>query len=92
MGLPKHLAKATRLVNTRGSTNQAGPAQSKLPCPVELNKVPVVYMRNMLGRTVWVSPRAKVNPSKGFLLLKDLGVLGGCCERMGKSDVYLMGI
>jgi len=51
-----HLAKAIWLINTRGSTNRAGPAQSKLPHPVEGDKVPVVHMRNMLGKTVWVSP------------------------------------
>ncbi|GAB0209290.1 hypothetical protein GRJ2_003394700 [Grus japonensis] len=43
-----HLAKATWLVNTRGSANRAGPAQSKLPRPVEGDKVPVVRMKNML--------------------------------------------
>jgi len=47
-----HLAKATWLVNTRGSTNRAGPAQSKLLHTVEGDKVPV----HMLGKTVWVSP------------------------------------
>ncbi|GAB0207853.1 hypothetical protein GRJ2_003251000 [Grus japonensis] len=45
-----HLAKATWLVYTRGSANRAGPAQSKLPRPVEGHKVPVVRMKNMLGR------------------------------------------
>lgn len=33
-----HLAKATWLVNIRGSTNWAGPAWSKPPCTVEGNK------------------------------------------------------
>jgi len=51
-----HWAKATWLVNTRGSTNRAGPAQSKPQRPLEGDKVPVVDMRNMLGKTVWVSP------------------------------------
>jgi len=51
-----HLAKATWLVNTRGSTNRAGPAQSKHQRPVEGDKVPVVHMRNMLGKMVWVNP------------------------------------
>ncbi|GAB0205179.1 hypothetical protein GRJ2_002983500 [Grus japonensis] len=51
-----HLAKATWLVNTRGSANRAGPAQSKFPHPVEGDKVPVVRMKNMLGKTVWVIP------------------------------------
>jgi len=47
-----HLAKATWLVNTRGFTNREGPAQSKPQCPVEGDKVPVVHMRNMLGKPV----------------------------------------
>jgi len=51
-----HLSKATWLVNTRGSTKQAGPAQSKLPHPVEGDKVPIVYMWNLLGKTVGVCP------------------------------------
>ncbi|GAB0203588.1 hypothetical protein GRJ2_002824400 [Grus japonensis] len=47
-----HLAKATWLVNTRGSANRAGPAQSKFPRPVEGDKVPVVHMKNMLGQII----------------------------------------
>jgi len=38
-----HLAKANWLVNTRGSTNWPGPAQSKLPHPIEGDKVFVVH-------------------------------------------------
>jgi len=75
-----HLAKATWLVNTRGSTNRAGPAQSKPQRPAEGDKVPVVHMRNMLGKTVWVSPAlglTQTNLSAGLLLLKDLGAPGG---------------
>jgi len=49
------------------STNQAGPALSKLPHPVEGDKVPVEHMRNMLGKTVWVSPAlGKGKPVHGF--------------------------
>jgi len=44
------------LVNTRGSINHAGPAQSKLLCTVEVDTVPVVHRKNMLGKAVWVSP------------------------------------
>jgi len=51
-----HLTKATRLVNTRGSTNRAGPAKSKPQRPVEGDKVLVMHMQNMLGKTVCVSP------------------------------------
>jgi len=51
-----HLPKATWLVNTRGSSNQAGPAQSKLPHTAARDKVPVAHMKKVLGKTVWVSP------------------------------------
>ncbi|KAK4830512.1 hypothetical protein QYF61_011454 [Mycteria americana] len=51
-----HLAKATWFVNTRGSVSRAGPAQSKLLCTVEGDKVTLVHMKNMLGNTVWVTP------------------------------------
>jgi len=63
-----HLAKATWLVNTRGSTNRAGPAQSLKPQrPVEGDKVPVVHMQNMLGKTVSVSPASgKGKPVRGI--------------------------
>ncbi|RMC16931.1 hypothetical protein DUI87_06186 [Hirundo rustica rustica] len=41
----QHLAKATWLVNTRGSTNRAGPAQSESLHTVDGEKVPVVHVR-----------------------------------------------
>ena len=51
-----HLSKATWLINIRGSTNWAGPAQSKPQHSSEGDKVPVVHMWNVLGKTVWVNP------------------------------------
>jgi len=51
-----YLAKAIWLINTRVSTKQASPTHSKLPCTREGNKVSIVHMENMLGKTVWVSP------------------------------------
>jgi len=51
-----HVAKVTWLVNTRGSTNLAGPAQSKLLYTVEGDKITAVHMKNILGTTDWVSP------------------------------------
>ena len=51
-----HLAKATWLVNTRGSAKQAGPAQSNLLRTVDGDKAPVGHIRNMLGKGVWVTP------------------------------------
>ncbi|RMC00661.1 hypothetical protein DUI87_23279 [Hirundo rustica rustica] len=47
-----NLAKATWLVNTRSSTNRAGPAQSKPLGTRDRDKVPVVHMRGMLRKTV----------------------------------------
>jgi len=69
-----HLAKATWLVNTRGSTNRAGPAQSKPQHPAEGEKVPVVHKRNMLGKTVWVSPAlGNCKPVRGFAFAQGPG-------------------
>lgn len=51
-----NLAKATWMVNTRGSINQAGPAQSKPLHTVDGNKVPVEHMKDILEKTVWISP------------------------------------
>jgi len=69
-----HLAKAPWFVNTRGFTNWAGPAQSKLPCPVEGDEVPVVHVKNTLGQTVWVSPATgKGKPIHGIAFAHGLG-------------------
>jgi len=69
-----HLEKATWLVNTRGSTNRAGPAQLKLPPTAEVGKVPVVHMNNMLGKTVWVSPASdKGKPIHGITFAQGPG-------------------
>jgi len=51
-----HLAKATWLFNTRGSTNRGRPAQSEPQHSAGGNEVPVVHMQNMLGKMVSVSP------------------------------------
>ena len=72
------LAKATWLVNSRASTNRAGPAQSNLLRTVEGEKVPVLHVKNTLGKTGWVTPASgKDKPIRGVALLKDLDALGG---------------
>ncbi|XP_071886669.1 uncharacterized protein [Anas platyrhynchos] len=69
-----HLAKATWLVNTRGSTNRAGPAQSNLLRTVDGDKVPVVHVRNMLGKTVWATPASgKGKPIRGIAFAQGPG-------------------
>jgi len=62
------------MVNTRGSTNQVGPGQSKLLHSVEGDEVPVVHVRNMLGKTVWVSPASgKGKPVHGIAFAQGSG-------------------
>ncbi|KAK4807126.1 hypothetical protein QYF61_018467 [Mycteria americana] len=69
-----HLAKATWLVNTRGSVHRVGPAQSKLLCTVEGDKVPEVHIKNMLGKTVWVTPASgKGKPIRGIAFAQGPG-------------------
>jgi len=51
-----HFAKATWLVTFRVSTNWAGSAHLKLPHTVEADKMRVVQMKNILEKTIWVSP------------------------------------
>lgn len=50
-GTFKHLAKAIL-----GSANRTGPVHSKILCTVEWDKVPVVYIKNTLGKVFWVVP------------------------------------
>ena len=47
-----NLAKATWMVNTRGSINRAGSAQSQPLHTVDGDKVPVVRMKGILGKTL----------------------------------------
>ncbi|RMC20012.1 hypothetical protein DUI87_00858 [Hirundo rustica rustica] len=72
-----NLAKATWLVNTRGSTNQVGPAQSEPLRTRDGDKVPVVHMRRMLGKLFGlILPPAKTIPLLGLFLLRDLAAHG----------------
>ena len=60
----KHLAKATWLVNTRGSINRDGPASSLHT--VKGDKVLYMYYRDMLGKAVWVlSVSGRGKPLRG---------------------------
>ena len=62
------------MVNTRGSTNRAGPAQSEILRTVEGDKVPVVHMKNMLGKAVWVTPASgKGKPIRGIVFAQGPG-------------------
>ncbi|RMB92861.1 hypothetical protein DUI87_30755 [Hirundo rustica rustica] len=61
----QHLAKATWLVNTRGSTNRAGPAQSESLHTVDGEKVPVVHAREKTYLTL----NPVMNPIQVVILL-----------------------
>ncbi|RMC05639.1 hypothetical protein DUI87_17724 [Hirundo rustica rustica] len=63
-----NLAKATWMVNTRGSINRVGPAQSEPLHTVDGDKVPVVHMKGILGKTVWINPTSgKGRPIHGIV-------------------------
>ena len=80
-----HLAKATWLVNTRGSANRAGPAQSNLLRTVEGDKVPVVHVRNLLGKTVWATPASgKGKPIRGIAFAQGPGCTWWVMQKNGE--------
>ena len=68
----EHLAEATWLVNTRGSINRDGPASSLHT--VKGDKVPVVHIKNMFGKAVWVLPASgKGKPLHGTVFAQGPG-------------------
>ncbi|RMC19992.1 hypothetical protein DUI87_00837 [Hirundo rustica rustica] len=69
-----NLAKATWMVNTQGSINRAGPAQSEPLHTVDGDKVPVVHMKGILGKTVWINPTSsKGRPIRGIVFAQGPG-------------------
>ncbi|RMC21621.1 hypothetical protein DUI87_02488 [Hirundo rustica rustica] len=69
-----NLAKAAWMVNTRGSVNRAGPAQSEPLHTVDGDKVPVVHMKGILGKTVWINPTSsKGRPIRGIVFAQGPG-------------------
>ncbi|KAJ7412096.1 hypothetical protein BTVI_47494 [Pitangus sulphuratus] len=70
----QYLAKATWLVNTKGSINQDGPAQSESLHTVDGDKVPVIHLKGMLGKTVWITPASsKGKPICGIVFAQGSG-------------------
>nr|XP_031363461.1 uncharacterized protein K02A2.6-like [Lonchura striata domestica] len=69
-----NLAKATWMVNTRGSINRAGAAQSEPLHTVDGDKVPVVHIKGILGKTVWINPTSgKDKPICGIVFAQGPG-------------------
>ncbi|KAJ7427642.1 hypothetical protein WISP_05259 [Willisornis vidua] len=69
----EHLAKATSSVNTRGSVNRAGPAQTESFHMVDGDKVPAIHLRGMLGKSVWTSPSGQNKPIRGIVFARRSG-------------------
>ncbi|RMC12504.1 hypothetical protein DUI87_10022 [Hirundo rustica rustica] len=81
-----NLAKATWLVNTRGSTNRAGPAQSEPLGTRDGDKVPVVHTRGMLRKTVWInSASSKDNPAPGVVFAQGPGCTWWVMQKDGET-------
>ena len=70
----KHLEEATWLINTRGSVSRDGPTQSSSLHIVKGDKIPVVHVKNMLGKAVWVFPASgKGKPFRGTVFAQGPG-------------------
>ncbi|TRZ06225.1 hypothetical protein HGM15179_020883 [Zosterops borbonicus] len=82
----QHLAKAAWLVNTRDSTNRAGPAQSDLLHTVDVDKVPVVHVRGLLGKTVWISSAPSTDkPIRGIVFAQGPGCTWWVMQKDGTT-------
>ena len=88
-----HLAKVTWLVNTRASANRAGSAQSEPLHTVEGDRDPLMHVKNMLGKTVWVIPASgKGRPIHGVAFTEGPGCTWWVMREDEESGVYLKGI
>ena len=86
------LAKATWLINTRESANQAGPAQSELLRTVEGDKIPVGHIKSMLGKTVWVIPASsKGKPICGIVFAQGPGCIWWVMQKDGEVQCVPQG-
>ncbi|RMB99094.1 hypothetical protein DUI87_24282 [Hirundo rustica rustica] len=82
----QHLAKATWLVNTRGSTNRAGPAQAEPLHTIDGDKVPVVQVRGLLGKTVWIKSASSTDkPIRGVVFAQGPGCTWWIMQKDGTT-------
>ncbi|RMC20757.1 hypothetical protein DUI87_01609 [Hirundo rustica rustica] len=82
----QHLAKATWLVNTRGSTNRAGPAQAEPLHTIDGDKVPVVHARGLLGKTVWIKSASSTDkPIRGVVFAQGPGCTWWIMQKDGTT-------
>ncbi|RMC21624.1 hypothetical protein DUI87_02491 [Hirundo rustica rustica] len=87
-----NLAKATWMVNTRGSINRAGPAQSEPLYTVDGDKVPVVHMKGILGKTVWINPTSsKGRPIRGIVFAQGPGSTWWVMQKDGETHCVPQG-
>ena len=66
--------KPPGLVSTRESINRDGPTQSSSLHTVEGDKAPVVHVKSMMGKAVWVLPASgKGKPLRGTVFAQRPG-------------------
>ena len=81
-----NLAEATWLINTRGSANRPGPAQTKPLHTVGGDKVPVVHMGKWLGKAVWIAPpMGKGKPISGIVFAQGPGCTWWVMRKDGET-------
>uniref|UniRef100_A0A8C3ETQ1 ribonuclease H n=1 Tax=Corvus moneduloides TaxID=1196302 RepID=A0A8C3ETQ1_CORMO len=81
-----NLAKATWIVNTRGSINRAGPAESEPLHTVDGDRVPAVHLRGILGKTVWINPTSgKDKPIRGIVFAQGPGCTWWVMQKDGET-------
>ena len=87
-----HLAEATWLVNTRGSSNRNGSNQSSSLRTVEGDKVPVVHIKGVLGKAVWVLPASgKGKPLRGTVFAQGPGCTWWVMDKNGNVQCVPQG-
>ena len=68
------MAEVTWLVSIQGSISHDGPVQSSSLHTVEGDKVPVVLVKSMLGKVVWVLPASgEGKPFRGTVFAQGPG-------------------
>ena len=87
-----NLAEATWLVNSRGSANRPGPAQTKPLHTVGGDKVPVVHMGKWLGKAAWIaSPMGKGKPIRGIVFAQGPGCTWWVMRKDGETQCVPQG-
>ncbi|RMC19666.1 hypothetical protein DUI87_03229 [Hirundo rustica rustica] len=87
-----NLAKATWMVNTRSSISRASPAQSEPLHTVDEDKVPVIRVKGILGKTVCINPTSgKGKPICGIVFAQGPGSTWWVMQKDGETHCVPQG-